>query len=116
MLTVVRGIAPRDETEALLAAQMAAIHNVVMTMARCFNRVTMIPQQHSASNTLNKLARTFTAQVEASKRYRSGGEQTVKVQHATVNDSEQGLTRTRTVAMAGGRTLLCRLTGQCWKL
>jgi hypothetical protein len=50
----------------------------------------MIPRQDSASNRLNKLARTFKEQVEASKRYRSGGELTVKVQHATVNHGEQG--------------------------
>jgi len=31
----------------------------------------------------NKLARTFAAQVEALKRYRTGGEQTVRVEHVT---------------------------------
>ena len=40
---------------------------------------------------LNKLARTFAAQVEALKRYRSAGEQTIKVQHVTVNDGGQAI-------------------------
>jgi hypothetical protein len=37
----------------------------------------------------NKLARTFVAQVEALKRYRSTGEQSIRVQHVTVNDGGQ---------------------------
>jgi len=40
------------------------------------------PVHHdSAERTLNKLARTFTNQLEALKRYRTGGEQKVTVQH-----------------------------------
>jgi hypothetical protein len=91
MLSLVRGINPKDETEALLAAQMAAIHNATMVGARRLSHVETIPQQDSASNMLNKLARTFAAQVEALKRYRSAGEQTIKVQHVTVNDGGQAI-------------------------
>jgi hypothetical protein len=91
MLSVVRGINPRDETEALLATQMAAVHNATMVSARRLNHVETIPQQDSAVNMLNKLARTFTGQVEALKRYRSAGEQTIKVQHVTVNDGGQAI-------------------------
>jgi hypothetical protein len=40
---------------------------------------------------LNKLARTFAAQVEALKKYRSAGEQTIRVQHVTVNDGGQAI-------------------------
>jgi hypothetical protein len=91
MLSVVAGISPRDETEALLAAQMAAIHNATMVAARRLNHVETIPQQDSASIMLNKLARTFATQVEALKKYRSAGEQTIKVQHVTVNDGGQAI-------------------------
>ena len=91
MLSVVRGINPRDETEALLAAQIAAIHNATMVAARRLNHVETIPQQDSASTMLNKLARTFAGQVEALKKYRSAGEQTIKVQHVTVNDGGQAI-------------------------
>src|SRR5262245_27241065 len=91
VLSLVHGINPRDETEALLAVQMAAIHNAIMTAARRLNHVETIPQQDSASNMLNKLARTFASQVEALKKYRSGGEQTIKVQHVTVNDGGQAI-------------------------
>jgi len=44
MLSIVEGIGPRDETEAMLAAQMAAIHNATMTAARRLAHVETIPQ------------------------------------------------------------------------
>src|SRR5262245_40276468 len=91
MLSVVQGISPKDETEALLAVQMAAIHSATIVAARRLTRTETIPQQDSASNMLNKLARTFAAQVEALKKYRSAGEQTIKVQHVTVNDGGQAI-------------------------
>jgi hypothetical protein len=102
MLSVVRGINPRDETESLLAAQMAAIHNATMVAARRLNHVETIPQQDSASTMLNKLARTFAAQVEALKKYRSAGEQTIKVQHVTVNEGGQAIVGN--VSQGGGGT------------
>jgi hypothetical protein len=70
---------------------MAAIHNATMTAARRLNRVETIPQQDSASNMLNKLARTYATQVEALKKYRSSGEQMIKVQHVTVNEGGQAI-------------------------
>jgi hypothetical protein len=102
MLSLVRGINPRDETEALLAAQMAAIHNATMVAARRLNHVETIPQQDSASTMLNKLARTFASQVEALKKYRSAGERTIKVQHVTVNDGGQAIVGN--VSPGGGGT------------
>jgi hypothetical protein len=42
-----------------------------------------IPQQDSAERAFNMLARTFAAQVEALKRYRTGGGQTVRVERVT---------------------------------
>ena len=44
-----------------------------------------------ALNAVNKLARTFTAQVEALKKHRSAGEQTIKVEHVTVNKGSQAI-------------------------
>lgn len=91
MLSVVKGIEPRDQLEAMLAAQMAATHNAVMTFARRLNNVENIPQQDSAERAFNKLARTFASQLEALKRYRSAGEQTVRVEHVTVNEGGQAI-------------------------
>jgi hypothetical protein len=59
----------------MLAAQMAAVHLASMTFARRLAHVQNIPQQDSAERAFNKLARTFTARMEALRRYRNGGEQ-----------------------------------------
>ncbi len=94
------GVAKPYEAEAMLAAQMAAVHNATMTFARRLNHVENIPQQDSAERAFNKLARTFAAQVEALKRYRTGGEQKVTVEHVTVNKGGQAIVGTVT---HGGR-------------
>jgi hypothetical protein len=91
MLSVIKGIEPRDQIEAMLAAQMAAVHMASMTFARRLAHVETISQQDSASNAFNKLARTFAAQVEALKRYRSGGEQKMTVQHVHVAEGGQAI-------------------------
>jgi hypothetical protein len=91
MFSMVKGIEPRDEVEAMLAAQMAATHNAIMTFARRLNHVDNIPQQDSAERAFNKLARTFASQVEALKRYRSAGEQIVRVERVTVNEGGQAI-------------------------
>jgi hypothetical protein len=79
MLSVMCGIEPKDQVEAMLAAQMAAVHMATMTFARRLANVDTVPQQDSAERALNKLARTFTTQIEALKRYRSTGQQKVTV-------------------------------------
>jgi hypothetical protein len=91
MLSVVKGVKPKDQMEAMLAAQMAAVHMATMTFARRLAHVQNIPQQDSAERAFNKLARTFSAQVEALKRYRTGGEQRVTVEHVTVNEGGQAI-------------------------
>jgi hypothetical protein len=88
MLSVVKGIEPKDQLETMLAAQMAAIHMTTMTFSRRLANVETIQQQDSAERALNKLARTFAMQMEALKRYRTGGEQKVTVQHVSVNEGE----------------------------
>jgi hypothetical protein len=91
MLSVVKGIEPRDQLEAMLAAQMAAVHMATMTFARRLARVETLPQQDGAERAFNKLARTFASQMEALKRYRSGGQQTVRVERVTVNQGGQAI-------------------------
>ena len=91
ILSVVRSIKPRDEIEAMLGAQMATVHMASMTFARRLAHVDNIAQQDSAERAFNKLTRTFTTQVEALKRYRTGGEQRVTVQHVNVNEGGQAI-------------------------
>jgi hypothetical protein len=104
MTAMVTGVQPRDQIETMLAAQMAAVHNATMTFARRLNHVENIQQQDSAERAFNKLARTFAAQIEALKRYRSTGEQKVTVEHVTVNEGGQAIVGNVTHAPGGGRS------------
>jgi len=90
-LKTVMAIGPRDAVEAMLAAQMVAVHQATMTFARRLNHVEVIVQQDSAAKAFTKLSRTFTAQIEALRRYRTGGEQKVTVEHVTVNEGGQAI-------------------------
>ena len=91
LLSVARAVQPRDEVETMLAVQMGAIHAATMMMARRLNHVDTIPQQDAAERALNKLARTYSMQMEALKRYRPGGQQRVIVEHVTVNAGGQAI-------------------------
>lgn len=90
-LGFVDSMAPKDAAEALLVAQMAAIHQATMMMARRLNHVENIPQQDSAERALNKLARTFAAQMDTLKRYRLKGQQTVRIERVTVEEGGQAI-------------------------
>jgi hypothetical protein len=91
MLAVVKGIKPRDQMEAMLAAQMAAVHMATMNFSRYIAEADHLDHRDSAERTLNKLMRTFVTQMEALKRYRTGGEQTVTVQHVNVGEGGQAI-------------------------
>ena len=90
-LSIVRGIGPTDTVEALLAVQMAAVHDAAIASARRLAKAETIEQQDSASSSFNKLSRTFAAQVEALKRHRSAGEQNVIVKHVHVYPGGQAV-------------------------
>jgi hypothetical protein len=90
-LAFICGIKPRDEVEACLAAQMAATHSAVMTLAARLDGVQNIPQQDSAVTAFTKLGRSYCAQMEALKKYRSTGEQKVTVQHVNVSDGGRAI-------------------------
>ena len=75
----------------MLAAQMAVIHMATMTSARRLAQVKTLAEHDSAERALNKLARTYGAQMEALKRYRTRGEQKITVQHVSVNDGGQAI-------------------------
>ncbi len=90
-LSVVRSTKPKDQLEAMLAAQMAVVHLAMMGMAPILANINEIPQLDSVGRAFNNLARTFATQMEALKRYRSGGEQKVTVQHVSVSDGGQAI-------------------------
>lgn len=90
-MSVIKGIEPQDQIEAMLGAQMASVHMASMKFARRLNHVENIQQQDSAEKTFNKLNRTFIAQMAALKKYRTGGEQKVKVEHVHVHEGGQAV-------------------------
>ena len=100
MLAMINGINPNDPIEAMLAAQMAAVHRATMTFARRLAHVETIPRQDSAERAFNKLARTFTTQLEALNRHRGKGQQKIVVQHVNVSDGGQAIVGT--VEQGGG--------------
>ena len=91
MLSVIKAVEPTNELESLLAAQMAAVHVAMMHMAALLSCATTLKQQDSAERAMNKLARTFTTQLEALKRYRTGGQQKITIEHVHVHEGGQAI-------------------------
>jgi len=78
--------------ECMLASQMVACHNMAMECARIAMRADQSSQGiDTYINHVTKLTRTFVAQVDALKRYRTGGKQTIQVQHVNVNEGGQAV-------------------------
>src|SRR3954463_14642098 len=80
------GIAPKDELEGMMAAQLVAAHNAAM---ECYRRAmigeqTFEGRQQSLSQA-NKLGRTFATLLEALNRHRGKGQQKVTVEHVHVH-------------------------------
>lgn len=89
---VLHGLKPQNELEGMLAVQMIGVHNAAMT---CLRRV-MLDGQTSTGREINinlatKLLRTYAAQLEALKSYRTGGQQRMTVEHVHVNDGGQAI-------------------------
>jgi hypothetical protein len=89
------GIAPRDELEAMLAAQILGAHNAAM---ECYRRA-MIKEQtleghREALSQANKLSRTYTLLLDALNRHRGKGQQKVTVEHVHVHSGGQAIVGT----------------------
>jgi hypothetical protein len=89
------GIAPRDEFEGMIAAQLIACHNASM---ECYRRA-MLPEQtfegrQENLNQANKLSRTYAALLEALNRHRGKGTQKVTVEHVHVHEGGQAIVGT----------------------
>jgi hypothetical protein len=91
MVSVIKGLEPKDQVEAMLASQMAAVQMATMSFANRFTNATTYEGQDSAVNGFAKLTRCFAQQMEALKKYRSNGQQKVTVEHVTVNEGGQAI-------------------------
>ena len=84
----------------MLAVQMVATHFAATRALRRLKGSDAVSQQDSNGNLAVKLLRTFAAQTEALQRYRGKGQQTVRVEHVTVNEGGQAIVGS--VSQSGG--------------
>jgi hypothetical protein len=90
-VSLLTGMKPSDQIEAMLIAQMAAVHRAHMRFAQQFDEAETILERDIAERGLNKSARTFAAQMEALNRYRSDGQQKMTAQHVSVSGGSQAI-------------------------
>jgi hypothetical protein len=92
VLAALEGIAPRNEMEAMAAAQMIAAHNAAM---ECHRRAMLSEQtfEGRAENLsqANKLSRTYATLWEALNKARGKGKQKVMVKHVHVHAGGQAV-------------------------
>jgi len=84
VLSVVKGIAPRDQLEAMLAAQMAVLPIQSMKLAGRLDYI-------ETMRLFMKGTQTFAGLMETINRYRSAGEQKVTVQNVSLNDNARAI-------------------------
>src|SRR6476646_9211684 len=86
------GIAPKDELEGMMAAQLLAAHNAAM---ECYRRAMLGEQTFEGRrenlNQANKLSRSYTTLLEALNRHRGKGQQKVTVEHVHVHAGGQAV-------------------------
>jgi hypothetical protein len=86
------GIGPKDELEGMIAAQLLAAHNATMECYRraMFGEQTFEGRRENLSQA-NKLSRTYAVLLDALNRHRGKGQQTVRVEHVTVQVGGQAI-------------------------
>ena len=89
--TELKGIAPKDQIEGMLATQMIATHHQALNCFRIAAESETIEMLNLAVNSANKLTRTYTAQIEALNRYRGKGQQKMTVEHVYINSNVQAI-------------------------
>lgn len=90
-LAAISGIAPQNETEAMLATQMVGVHEVAMEMLTRAKLADTTDKLELYGTLATKLLRTYTAQIEALTKLRRKGEQTVRVEHVHVHSGGQAI-------------------------
>ena len=88
---IISEIAPRDAVEQMLAVQMSVTHVAMIRAGRSMAYAKSLEGTKAHNNAYTKLARTFAAQVEALRKHRNGGKQTVTVQHVNVENGGQAV-------------------------
>jgi len=91
VVSFIKSIEPESEVETLLATQMATVHICAMNASQRYFHTDTLAGKDSAERALTKLTRTYAAQMETLKRYRSKAEQTVRVERVNVESGGQAI-------------------------
>jgi hypothetical protein len=98
------GIAPTDEIEGMIAAQLIAAHSAAM---ECYSRAMIGEQSFEGRrenlSQANKLSRSFAVLLDALNRHRGKGQQTVRVEHVHVHSGGQAVVGAVTTTGGGDR-------------
>ena len=102
-LAALAGIAPKDELEGMIAAQLIACHNAAM---ECYRRAMIGEQSFEGRrenlSQANKLSRTHATLLEALNRHRGKGQQIVRVERVTVHEGGQAIVGSVNAPTPGG--------------
>jgi hypothetical protein len=101
-LAALHSLAPRDELEAMLIAQMVATNAAALEHLGKAGRADYLPRAEHHGRLAAKLLHAYAAQMEALRRYRTGGQQHVRVEHVTVNAGGQAIVGAVAVGGPGG--------------
>jgi hypothetical protein len=82
---------PRDAVEAMLVTQMAATHVAMTTMSLKLHHATSFQMRESFERSMNRLTRSFLAQMDQLKKYRAMAQQVVRVERVEVNEGGQAI-------------------------
>jgi len=91
VVSFIKSIAPENEVEALLAAQMATVHICAMNASQRYLYATSLDAKDSSERALTKLTRTYATQMETLKKYRAKAQQTVRVERVNVESGGQAI-------------------------
>jgi hypothetical protein len=87
--TELKGIAPKDQIEGMLATQMIATNHAALDCFQIAAESETIDIRTAALSSATKLTRTYAAQMEALNRYRGKGQQKMTVEHVHINSNVQ---------------------------
>jgi hypothetical protein len=104
--SMINNIDPQDDVEAMLAAQMVAVHLMSMDCAiKALSDTVTFEGKELNLNYSSKLMRTFTNQIATLDKHRGKGQQKMTVEHVHVNEGGQaiiGNVDSNTKAQMGG--------------
>ena len=90
-LAFIEGAKPRNEIECALVIQIACTHSAAMAVLNRLGGASGDRTVAAMASAAARLLRAYAAQVEALRRLRNGGCQTVRVEHVYVNEGGQAI-------------------------